>query len=247
MYKVYIDGLLKTLSEHCFAISINSLSIPSPSFADDVTLLALFLSFLQTLMNLCHNYSLRWRYQFNHIKNGVVTFGECKPIHSKLMKERKNGFWVIPLCMSYASIKISEFWKITQTLFLPMFKITSKKPAKSRNDFCLQLWPSQNKTSDLHKILERRWSTFPFIWGGVIFTHHYSTESTWELPAVVLKKDLLRTTVCTRKISFKSIWVKFRRIRDWCEKALVSWPSYYWNKNGLSSKKSFLQLSWQFF
>ena len=89
MYKVYINGLLKTLSEHCFAISINSLSLSSPSFADDVTLLALFPSFLQTLMNLCHNYSLRWRYQFNHIKSGVVTFGECKPTHSKLMKERK--------------------------------------------------------------------------------------------------------------------------------------------------------------
>ena len=89
MYKVYINGFLKTLSEHCFAISINSLSLPSQSFADDVTLLALFPSFLKTLMNLCHNYSLRWRYQFNHIKSGVVTFGECKPIHSKLMKERK--------------------------------------------------------------------------------------------------------------------------------------------------------------
>ena len=65
------------------------LSLPSPSFADDVTLLALFSSFLQALMNLCHNYSLRLRYQFNHIKSAVVTFGECKPIHSKLMKERK--------------------------------------------------------------------------------------------------------------------------------------------------------------
>ena len=60
MYKVYINGLLKT-SEHCFAISINSLSLPSPSFADHVTLFALFPSFLQTLMNLCHDYSLRWR------------------------------------------------------------------------------------------------------------------------------------------------------------------------------------------
>ena len=57
MYKAYINGLLKTLSEHCFAILINSLSLPSPSFADDVTLLALFPSFLQTLINFCHDYS----------------------------------------------------------------------------------------------------------------------------------------------------------------------------------------------
>ena len=108
MYKVYINGLFKTLSEHCFAISINSLSLPSPSFADDVTLLALFPSFLQTLMNLCHNYSLRWRYQFNHIKSGVVTFGDCKPIHSKLMKERK---WLLGHTAVYelCEYKISEF------------------------------------------------------------------------------------------------------------------------------------------
>ena len=88
MHKVCINGLLKTLSEHCFAISINSLSLPSPSFADDVTLLALFTSFLQTLMNLCHDYSLRWRYQFNHIKSGVATFGECKQTHTLKINER---------------------------------------------------------------------------------------------------------------------------------------------------------------
>ena len=33
MYKVYINGLLKTLSEHRFAISLNNLRLPSPSFA----------------------------------------------------------------------------------------------------------------------------------------------------------------------------------------------------------------------
>ena len=27
--------------------------------------------------------------QFNHTKSGVVTFGETKPMHSRLMKERE--------------------------------------------------------------------------------------------------------------------------------------------------------------
>ena len=39
MYKVYINSLLQKLSNHCSAISINSLSLPAPLFADDVTLL----------------------------------------------------------------------------------------------------------------------------------------------------------------------------------------------------------------
>ena len=89
MYKVYINSLLQKLSNHCYAISINSLSLPAPSFVDDVTLLALFPSFLKTFLNICHQYSVTWRYEFNHTKSGVVTFGESKLIHSHLMKERE--------------------------------------------------------------------------------------------------------------------------------------------------------------
>ena len=37
-YKVYINSLLVELTQHSFAISINMLSLPSPSFADDITL-----------------------------------------------------------------------------------------------------------------------------------------------------------------------------------------------------------------
>ena len=57
MYKVYINSLLKELSDHCFAISINILRMPAPSFADDVCLIALHQSLLKILMNKCHNYS----------------------------------------------------------------------------------------------------------------------------------------------------------------------------------------------
>ena len=41
MYKVYVNGLLCVLTNHCYAMFINGLRIPSPSFADDITLLAL--------------------------------------------------------------------------------------------------------------------------------------------------------------------------------------------------------------
>ena len=89
MYKVYINGLLRTLSDHCLTISINTLSLPSPSFADNVTLLALFPSFLKALMSICYDYSVTWRYEFNHSKSGIVTFGETKPIHAQSLKERE--------------------------------------------------------------------------------------------------------------------------------------------------------------
>ena len=66
MYKVYINSLLKELSNYCFAISINTLRMPAPSFADDICLITLHQSLLKILMNKCHSYSKTWRYEFNH-------------------------------------------------------------------------------------------------------------------------------------------------------------------------------------
>ena len=43
-------------------------------------------------MNLCYAYSIKWRYKFNHVKSGIVTFGESKRVHSEAMKERT---WVL--------------------------------------------------------------------------------------------------------------------------------------------------------
>ena len=43
-------------------------------------------------MNRCYAYSIKWHYEFNHVKSGIVTFGESKRVHSEAMKER---IWVL--------------------------------------------------------------------------------------------------------------------------------------------------------
>ena len=60
MYKVYMNGLLNVLTNHCYSISVNRLSLPSPSFADDVTLLALYPI----------SSTLSWRCVTNKVSNG---------------------------------------------------------------------------------------------------------------------------------------------------------------------------------
>ena len=89
MYKVYVNGLLTVLSNHCYTLLINGLRVPSPSFADDISLLTLHPSFLKTFMNICNRYGIKWRYDFNHSKSGAVTFGETKPHHFKSLKNRE--------------------------------------------------------------------------------------------------------------------------------------------------------------
>ena len=59
MFKVYINGLLNVLSDHCYAIFVNGLSLTSPSFADDISLITLHLSFLQSFMTECFRCSLQ--------------------------------------------------------------------------------------------------------------------------------------------------------------------------------------------
>ena len=59
MYKVYINSLLHVLSDHNYAIFIRSLKLTSPSFVDDITLLALHPSFLSVFMDVCHQYSIK--------------------------------------------------------------------------------------------------------------------------------------------------------------------------------------------
>ena len=89
MCKVYINSLLHVLSNHNYAICIRSLQLTSPSFVDDITLLALHPSFLSVFMDMCHQYSIKWRYEFNHTKCGVVVFGESKALHFQSMSERE--------------------------------------------------------------------------------------------------------------------------------------------------------------
>ena len=84
MYKVYINSSLNELTSHCYALSINRFSLPSPSFADDIALLALYPTFLTSLTNICYEYSTKWRCEFNHTK--------VKPVHCE---ETKGREWIL--------------------------------------------------------------------------------------------------------------------------------------------------------
>ena len=89
MYKVYINALLNALTNHVYEIFINGLRVFFLSFADDISLLTAQQSFLAVLMHTCYYYSLKWRYEFNSSKSGVVTFGETKAVHYQSMKTRE--------------------------------------------------------------------------------------------------------------------------------------------------------------
>ena len=57
-----------------------------------MTLLAFHPSFFKTLKSICYKYGLKWRYEFNDSKSGIVTVGESKPQHFESMK---NHVWLL--------------------------------------------------------------------------------------------------------------------------------------------------------
>ena len=81
MSKVYINRLIETVSNSKYSLVIDNLKIGSPTFADDMTLLSLFPSFLRHLMHELTQYSKIWRYDHNQSKIGDVVFGELRVQH----------------------------------------------------------------------------------------------------------------------------------------------------------------------
>ena len=100
MYKVYINALLNTLTNHAYAIFINGSHVSSPSFADDISLLTTQQSFLAVLMHTC--------IEFNNSRSGVVTFGEIKAVHyqSKKTRERILGGYTVDELYEYKNLGV---------------------------------------------------------------------------------------------------------------------------------------------
>ena len=88
MYKVYISKLLKDLCAPGIGILLLNYNLSAPTFADYMTLSALYPSCINALISIAYQYSCDWRYEFNHDKTAVVTFGESLACHSKAVKQR---------------------------------------------------------------------------------------------------------------------------------------------------------------
>ena len=87
MYKVYINRLIETVCNSKYSLVIDNLRTGSPTFADDITLLSLFPSFLRHLMQVTQ-YSKIWRYDYNQSKSGVVVFEESRVQHYRKKQAR---------------------------------------------------------------------------------------------------------------------------------------------------------------
>jgi len=76
IYLVYIDGLIKELEKSGHGLSLYCLNMSCPTVADDMVLISLSRNGLQQMLNLCHVYACKWRFEYNPLKCGVIVFNE---------------------------------------------------------------------------------------------------------------------------------------------------------------------------
>ena len=72
---VYIDGLFRQLETSGYGICIAGAGY---SVADDMVLVSVSKYGLQKMMDICFNYSVKWRYMYNPSKCAVIVFNEPK-------------------------------------------------------------------------------------------------------------------------------------------------------------------------
>ena len=75
-YQVMINDLIIALKCSGLGIVIKHINTSSPTFAEDMAIVAIYKKCLQHLFNIANKYCRMWRYQFNVGKSAVLVFGK---------------------------------------------------------------------------------------------------------------------------------------------------------------------------
>ena len=78
LYEIACNQLLNELNSSIYGASIYNCKLACPSFADDITLLAVSEEAIQQLVNIAYKFSKKWRYSYNPEKCKVIVFGKTR-------------------------------------------------------------------------------------------------------------------------------------------------------------------------
>ena len=76
IFNIFIDDLLKQLHSNNNGVRIGGFKCNSFAYADDITLICTTVTGLQTLIDICADYSSRWRFNFGIKKTKCMIYGK---------------------------------------------------------------------------------------------------------------------------------------------------------------------------
>lgn len=89
LYIIFINSLLCELNECGCGANIGSIYAGNPTHADDIVLLSTSPKGLQHMIDICYNYSRKWRFLLSPEKTKLMVFGETKVEFKKQKNQRK--------------------------------------------------------------------------------------------------------------------------------------------------------------
>ena len=172
-FNIFLNDLLVQLkSSHC-GVSIGHLLLNSYAYADDVTVFCATACGLQKLINICHEYSQRWRFKFGIKKT------KCMCIGKSLLPEFK---WYL----GSSPISKEPNMEILGNVFNENYKFTEHIQSRIRK--CRQSFYSLTKcgmaypgASLRYKILFMEINMFPCVnvWYGRYTRQYKWYENAW--------------------------------------------------------------------
>ena len=101
LYLIYINELINIISNSGKGAVLVDLNVCCPVQADDIALVTSNEHNMQTLINMCVNYSQRWKFQFSPTKSQAMSFSKRKLSHNLRLDGR-----TIPSCETLKHVGI---------------------------------------------------------------------------------------------------------------------------------------------
>ena len=90
LYLIFINDLLYELEASGFGIGLHDINCCSPTVADDMVLVSYSKYGMDQLLNICFEYSIKWKYRYNNRKCSVVVYNESKSEY-----QRSSRKWML--------------------------------------------------------------------------------------------------------------------------------------------------------
>ena len=91
MFSCYNDDLLEQLTKCNVGFKTLTMNVSSPTVADYMVLLALYVAGLLCLLCICYAYSCKWRYEYPALKSSVIVYNETKCDYMKSKRVWRFG------------------------------------------------------------------------------------------------------------------------------------------------------------
>ncbi|XP_052799264.1 uncharacterized protein LOC128230877 [Mya arenaria] len=106
LYLIYINDLINELQKSNNGLCLYYINMSAPTFADDMVLVSFSKTGMDNMLQICSNYSKRWRFLYNSSKCAVVVFNKSGVLVQSVKPSFSLGHDLVPTQKKYTHLGI---------------------------------------------------------------------------------------------------------------------------------------------